>query len=151
MFGSLPYDSLAVHFYLFKGSSGVETGGMATARQNEIAEWATEAASGGYKVEVTEYGILPVLDPYHFLYCNAACIDARIVKLHDGIINNLSSTYRRQMLWYSFNDPDCRAPYYCSSPDPLDWRWTIAMESVGGTWQPTDPVGQTWHDDVASR
>lgn len=159
--GSLPFDSLAVHFYIFKNA--IPDGQpLQYPFPDQIREWRDEAVALGVPIQITEYGIMPVTDhagPYQGLpndphpeYCPKSCIDARISRLNDGIISNLTLNgikHYRQLMWYSFDNPDCPGNT-CDTGD-FDWRWPTAMELVSGIWQPTDPVGQTWVDDTKNR
>jgi hypothetical protein len=130
VFGNLPYDSLAVHFYMFRDDI-IDGSGINSARLNEMSEWKTEAQGEGYKVQVTEYGVIPTIS---FQACDEACVAAQIDEIHDGIITSLSGVYR-QLMWYSFSDADITSG--------IDWERVSAFYDNGGTWQLKSPVGTT--------
>ncbi|MBX3053432.1 MAG: hypothetical protein KF753_18295 [Caldilineaceae bacterium] len=100
-FGGLPYDGLAIHLYFTADQWGVdESGGtftMASKAQNEIAEWATEATALGVKVLVTEYGMIPFVDPTIDQYCTLQCMADRIAVINTEIQEHLGTTIKRIM------------------------------------------------------
>lgn len=138
-FGSPPYNSLAVHFYLWKPD--VPNGGSVnSARQAEMAEWKTEAQTLGVQVQVTEYGVIPWTNTSHPSYvCDRQCVADRVDELRSAITANLSGVYR-QLIWFIF--------YGAYTTDNIDWKYLEAFELSGSNWVLTNPVGQAWEADA---
>ena len=137
--GGIPFDSLAVHFYLYKPE--VPDGGtMDSTRQAEIEEWKTEATTLGVPVQVTEYGMLPITDTLSSVYCPEQCIADRVDELSDEIKTNLGTT-ERQLMWFAF----------ISGVAPgggFNWTWPNAFVQSGGSKVLTNPVGVAWEADA---